>query len=136
MDMGSHSVEYRRLFRDLDNVYARTGFRLTAPKPKNVFTTVLFNWVFLLSGLCFIFFVYLLITEYPQRYVVVHQIWAMIAWTQYVINTANRQIHWDNVHNLLQWFDAIFAEKYPRDYQVIMEKRFKRMNSMIKICFR
>lgn len=125
-------LEYQRLFQYLDSIYSKTGFRLSAERPKHFFTSFLF-WEMFCQG---IFIVYFSVFQRADRKILLHQMWCLFALIQWLTSAINRQIRWDEVEILLKWFEQIYTKDYPKEYREIFIRKCCKVNDLIRLLFR
>lgn len=134
--MSEPFVQWKVLYRKLDDFYIPTWFRLSAKKPKSVLSGVFSNWLFYKVMVVGLFFGYLLLFEKSNRYAVVQQLCAFSGCVHWIVNAFCRQIRWDEIQIVLTWFEDILSRKYPAQYEEIMQKKFKRIVYIIEMLLR
>lgn len=129
--MNSHLQEYQRFFRKLDNIFWFTGCRLTAKKPRSVFWGLLLNpnismtlWPGFLVFYCAVF-------EDSGRFITVQQLWGGVAVFQIFARGVRRYVYWDEMDELLRWFEDVFAREYKPQYREIVQRNLQKMLEMI-----
>lgn len=134
--MKSEVEKYSRILHRLDFLYASTGYRLTAKKPKSVlsgFFSDLLIWPMVGISL---YLGYLPAFEKSDRYAVVQQFWGCCSGCFWISNAICRQFRWDEIQYLLTWFKEVQSRTYPLEYEEIVRKKFKRiiyiLNNIVK----
>lgn len=127
--------EYQKLFSYLNSLFYATGYLLTHKKPKSILKGLITNSFFWVLSIAVLFFGYLVLFEESERYVVVQQSWAIAATLEFIVSVINRQIHWDEIQNLISWFESVFTRGYPEDYQEIFHNMKERINKYYKWIF-
>lgn len=136
MKMEEQVAEYQRLYRKMDDFYVLTWFRLTAKKPNSVLSGLISNRLFYKVVETGLFFGYLLLFENSDRYAVVQQLCALCGSVHWIMNAFCRQLRWDEIQELLTWFEAILFRKYPAPYEEIMRRKCKRILYIIGLLFK
>lgn len=134
--MKSNLSEFRSLVRDLDEQFWWTGWRLSAMKPKSVFTGLLFNFTVPLTLCADFLFFYMIFFQTSERFIVVQQMWALIAVSDIFVRAVRRMVYWDEMETLLNWFDDVFAQEYSPEYLEIVNKHLERMVYLIRFGIR
>lgn len=129
--MNSHLREYQRFFRTLDNVFWFTGCRLTAKKPPSVFWGLLLNHNIPMTLCTDFLFVYCVMFEASGRFIAVQQLWAFVAVFQIFVRGVRRYVYWDEMDELLKWFEDVFARQYKPQYREIVERNLQKMLQII-----
>lgn len=126
---------YQQLFCYLNSIFVATGYRLTDKKPKHILSGLIANLSLWVMTFFTLLIGYLAIFEESERYIVAQQAAAICGALDFIASVMNRQMHWEEVQNLIDWFDSLYSQKYPEEYQEIFYNMKERINKYFKWIF-
>lgn len=129
--MDKNYKEYQRLFDIVDALYKKSNMGLRSEKPKNIFISFITNFTMMVIIGWEVYYTYTFIYEDCDSYIKAQQVWAALAILQIPARGMNRLVNWDEMKDLVKWYDEIYSKKLSPEYQVIVDRNLESLNSLI-----
>lgn len=130
--MKKNLEEFRDWIKTLDSFYQKINLGLFSKQPTNKFQACCSNIVNLSSTLILLLFSYLLFKHTTNFDMAAQQAWALLYSIQAVARGVNRIYRYDDMDELVKWFEGLYQPIINVEYQAIIEEQLKLQNQRIK----
>lgn len=134
--MKKNLEEYRDWILTLDSFYQKIHLGLFLKQPTNKFQACCSNSIILSAFLIFLLYSYLLIMQTTDFDMAAQQIWALLYSIQTVARGVNRIYVWEDIDELVNWFETLYQPSIYVDYQALFDEQLKLQNQRVQLILR